>query len=443
MNSGLYDVDLEERIISSCLFFPATCVNKMLKIPREAFSSARCAAASRVIECMVEEGVGVSLTSFRETAKMMNEWGTVESLFNTALETKGVWSDAEYWHRIVDLWKKRRIIEAAKDTYSICLDMSQNAESVGAKLCADVEEICHEEGGVSHVGEADPSSLSSSVIETGIDELDDKIVGLFGGQLIVIAARTRMGKSTLALQIAKNISRQTNVLFVSLEMSSVELQNRIIASATGLSALKIRAGRLDYAQKIDVENVRSAMRANYPGLFIDDSSYALRSILAKSRAMFSSKSGVLFIDYLQYVDSGTDEQRHLQIGTITRSLKRHARVLGIPVVALAQLNRTAEGQLPMLSDLRESGTIEQDADTVIFIHKDDPRDFKAKIIIAKSRDGGVGYIESYHDASRYEFKPIPESEINLEGGSYEDKRSASRGDAGPSLFFRQEEDRRA
>tara|TARA_B100001093_G_C26859875_1_gene1029503 strand:+ start:8352 stop:9866 length:1515 start_codon:yes stop_codon:yes gene_type:complete len=250
-----------------------------------------------------------------------------------------------------------------------------------------------------------------SGIPSGYDKLDKLTSGWQPSDLVIIAARPGMGKTALTLSMARNIAVNTNipVAFFSLEMSSVQLITRLISSETGLTSEKLRTGKLE-KHEWEQLNVKAKALESAP-LFIDDTpSLSIFDLRAKARRLASQhKIKLIIIDYLQLMTAGSSQKggnREQEISTISRNLKALAKELDIPVIALSQLSRAVEtrggSKRPLLSDLRESGAIEQDADIVSFIYRpayykidewDDedqsPTEGQAELIIAKHRNGGL------------------------------------------------------
>ncbi|MDC6351973.1 replicative DNA helicase [Zeaxanthinibacter sp. PT1] len=250
-----------------------------------------------------------------------------------------------------------------------------------------------------------------SGIPSGFDKLDKLTSGWQPSDLIIVAARPGMGKTALTLSMARNIAVNANtpVAFFSLEMSSVQLITRLISSETGLSSEKLRTGRLE-KHEWEQLNVKVKALESAP-LFIDDTpSLSIFDLRAKARRLASQhKIRLIVIDYLQLMTAGGTQKggnREQEISTISRNLKALAKELNVPVIALSQLSRAVEtrggSKRPILSDLRESGAIEQDADIVSFIYRpeyykidewDDeertPTQGQAEFIVAKHRNGGL------------------------------------------------------
>ena len=243
-------------------------------------------------------------------------------------------------------------------------------------------------------------------IPTGFADLDYKTAGLHKSDLILIAARPAMGKSAFALNIATNaaINAKVPVIIFNLEMSKSQLVNRMLCSEAMVDSNKIRTGKMDEEDWVKLATALGPL--SEAPIYIDDTpGITVSEIRAKCRKLKLEKDiGLVVIDYLQSIQGSgkKNASREQEISEISRSLKILAKELDIPVVALSQLSRAAEQRAdhrPMLSDLRESGAIEQDADIVMFLYRDDyynPDTEKkniAEIILAKHRAGSTGTIE--------------------------------------------------
>jgi replicative DNA helicase len=240
---------------------------------------------------------------------------------------------------------------------------------------------------------------SMTGVPTGFAELDDLTNGLHPGQLIIIAARPALGKSTLALDIARAaaIKHDQPTIFFSLEMGRSEIAMRLMAAESSILLQSMRKGSMDPRDWTSMASTRG--RINDAPLYIDDSpNMTLVEIRAKCRRL-KQKVGLkmVIIDYLQLMTSGKRvESRQQEVSEFSRALKLLAKELQVPVIALSQLNRGPEqrtDKMPALSDLRESGSLEQDADMVILLHresayeKENPRAGEADFIVAKHRNG--------------------------------------------------------
>jgi len=254
-------------------------------------------------------------------------------------------------------------------------------------------------------------------IRTGWTDLDNKTAGLQRSDLIILAARPAMGKTTFVGNLVQNVAaiEKLPVLFFSLEMSKDQLVDRMLAAESGVDAWNIRTGNLSDE---DFEKLGAAMGAlSEAPIYIDDTpGITVLEMRTKARREAQKHPlGLIVIDYLQLMSGsrgGNDFNRVQEVSEISRGLKLIARELNVPVVALSQLSRSVESrnpQIPMLSDLRESGSIEQDADIVAFLYREDyynpetDRQHILDLIIAKHRNGPTGRIELYFHPEKLKF----------------------------------------
>lgn len=242
-------------------------------------------------------------------------------------------------------------------------------------------------------------------VPTGYEDLDQLTSGLHPGELIIIAGRPSMGKTSLAMNIAEYVGMKTTqpIAVFSMEMPGEQIAMRLLSSMGRINQQRLRSGRLDES---DWPRLTSAvsMLSEAP-LFVDDTPALSPSELrSRSRRLMREHKGLglIVVDYLQLMQSpGTKENRATEISEISRSLKALAKELSVPLIALSQLNRSLEqrpNKRPVMSDLRESGAIEQDADLIMFVYRDEvyndesPDKGSAEIIIAKQRNGPIGTI---------------------------------------------------
>jgi replicative DNA helicase len=257
-------------------------------------------------------------------------------------------------------------------------------------------------------------------VMTGFYELDDMLNGLQAGEMIIVAARPSMGKTSFAMNIVENVASGEQRLpcaVFSLEMSRQQLAQRMLCSLSGVDGHKVRKGLMNNEEYVQMSQV-VAQLAKVP-IYVDDSSQlTILELRAKARRMkMQHDIKLIMIDYLQLMDNPGVDSRQQQISEISRGIKAVARELAVPVICLSQLNRAAEGReghRPRMSDLRESGSIEQDADVVMLLHREDyyrlgqDPDFQpdniAEVIVAKQRNGPTGTAKLYFDNRTTRFK---------------------------------------
>ncbi len=257
-------------------------------------------------------------------------------------------------------------------------------------------------------------------VATGYKDLDNVLAGMQKSDLLILAARPSMGKSALALNIAHNVALRDKlpVLLFSLEMSKEQLVDRMLAMESGVDAWALRTGNLT---DTDFEKIGQAMGAlSEVQMYIDDTpSITVGELRTKARREAHKHDlGLIIVDYLQLMSGGRfggDGNRVQEISEISRGLKSIARELNVPLMALSQLSRSVESrspQIPQLADLRESGSIEQDADVVAFIYREDYYNTESErknvtdIFIKKHRNGPTGNIELYFDRDKQKFSSL-------------------------------------
>lgn len=258
-------------------------------------------------------------------------------------------------------------------------------------------------------------------VPTGYVDLDNLLGGLQRSDLVVLAARPSMGKTSLALDIMRHVAVNSKVPvgIFSLEMSKDQLVDRLLSSQSDVNLFKIRTGHLN---DDDFEKIGQAMgELSESPIFIDDAAGSnIMEIRTKARRLQSEHGvGLIVVDYLQLMEGRSQDNRVQEVSEISRALKMLARELNVPVLALSQLSRGVENRpdkVPQLADLRESGSIEQDADVVMFIYREDMykgkesrRPHIAEIHIKKHRNGPTGQIDLYFDADKTSFKNLDKS----------------------------------
>lgn len=262
-------------------------------------------------------------------------------------------------------------------------------------------------------------------VSTGFKKIDEVLAGLQKSDLIILAARPSLGKTSLALDIARHVAIEEKVPvgIFSLEMSTDQLIDRLIAAEADVDLWNLRTGRLS-PQSDDFTRIRDSLeRLSKAPLFIDDeSSLNILQMRAKARRLQAEKGlGLIVVDYLQLMVPRTSNDNMVQqITEISRSLKMLAKELNVPILALSQLNRALENRpdkKPVLSDLRDSGSIEQDADVVLFIYREDrvkensDRQNQADILVAKHRNGPLATIPLYFNPTNAHFSTLDVSRI--------------------------------
>lgn len=423
------DIDAEEVVLCSCLLSPESLGLALELVAPEVFYRDAHVEIFRLMSDLFAAGEPVDLVT---VTGRLNDNGRLEAVGGAAyiasltsnISTKS--RIRSYCRRLRDKFILRKLIShctAVIDrAYSNqpAADVSDFAEtgmfdvvaehSSGARGIAEfvdesvklIEQRCSQESGV--IG-----------ISTGFRDLDGKIAGLQGGKLFILAARPAMGKTALAMNIVQNTALSGNVPSVvySLEMSGQELAERMLSGCSVVDGQSLRLGRVTEGDWSKIHRAADQLRA--APVFIDDSSgLSVVDIRARTRRLKSRFGvGLVVVDYLQLLRGTGRGEREQQVSEMSRGLKSLARELDIPVLALCQLNRGVESRTdkrPIPSDLRESGGLEQDADAIMFIYRDEVyhpgrnNENLAELIIGKQRSGPVGKIDMVFQKNISTFK---------------------------------------
>ncbi|KHK95151.1 helicase DnaB [Microbacterium mangrovi] len=346
----------------------------------------------------------------------------------------GIVSERALLRRLVDAGT--RIVQMGYNGQGDAVDLVNNAQAeiygvTGAEAAEDyVPLTIAVDAAVNEIEAARGRDGQMTGIPTGFVEFDQLTNGLHPGQMIIIAARPAMGKSTLALDFARSAAITNNMptIIFSLEMSKSEIAMRLMSAEGSVPLQSMRKGTLDSRDWTTIASTRG--RINDAPLYIDDSAnMTLVEIRAKCRRL-KQKVGLrmVIIDYLQLMSSGKKvESRQQEVSEFSRALKLLAKELGVPVIALSQLNRGPEQRTdkrPQVSDLRESGSIEQDADMVVLLHRDsvydkENRPGEADLIVAKHRNGPTATIEVAFQGHFSRFTDMAPSDFGGGGGDFE------------------------
>ena len=291
----------------------------------------------------------------------------------------------------------------SKITKKMVVTKVDNIQSQTLKAYMDIENIINNKGNL--LG-----------LETGLHDLDNFLQGLKNSDFIILAARPSMGKTAFALNIASYlaIEKDISVAFFSLEMSSSQLIHRIFSSRGLIKMTNLKLGKLNNEMTQDLINISNKLSRSK--LIIQDDIFNLTVLRSVSRKLKRENDiKLIIIDYLQLLEGTRRENRNLEISEISRSLKILAKELDIPIIALSQLSRSVESRQvkkPMLSDLRESGSLEQDADIVMFLYREDYYNPETEnknitdVIIAKNRNGPTGTIPVYFHKEYVRFQDL-------------------------------------
>jgi len=376
----------------------------------------------------------------REQLERIGGYGYLTSLINTVPTASHV---ANYAKIVREKKVLRDLIEASHEIGLSAFDESQDVDllldsaekkvfSIGQRSLTQsfihVKEILGET--FERIDNLSKHQGMFRGVPTGFTQLDNKLSGLQRSDLIILAARPSMGKSSMALDIARNVAVLQNlpVGIFSLEMSKDQIVDRLLSSHGNIDLWKLRTGKLsNNDQDNDFSRIQTSMGTlSEAPIYIDDMGTTnILQMRAMARRLQSEAGlGLIIVDYLQLMDTTNKYASPLQqVTENSRALKGLAKELNIPILVLSQLSRAVEQRTPhrpMLSDLRESGAIEQDADVVMFIYREDKYDENsldkniAEIIIAKHRNGPTGMVKLYFDEARASFRNLEQSDYASE-----------------------------
>ena len=434
------NIDAEEAILGAVLSNPI-CLNKIADMirPESFYKPANRQIYSAIVELFARnQAIDIVTVSEKlneeEKLELVGGRAYINDLVLNVITTANI----EYYAKIVQEKSiKRELINAGSEIVEMAYDNSSTESTLdnAEKLIFNIAQQKNTSDLVSVKDLVLTSYEQISYryehrdeligVPTGFYDMDALTSGLQKSDLIILAARPSMGKTAFALNIAQNVGLRARrpVAIFSLEMPKEQLVQRMLCSEAEVDTQKLKTGNM---QAKDWEKLTTAMNlfADAP-IFIDDCAGAsVMDIRAKCRrlAMEQKELGLIVIDYLQLMEgSGNGDDRNQQISGISRGLKGLARELSVPVIALSQLSRAVEQRTdkkPMLSDLRESGAIEQDADIVMFIYRDEyynkedtENRGKAEVIIAKHRNGPVGTIDLLFQGNITKFKNVTRTNV--------------------------------
>ena len=415
------NVDAEESILGGILFDPEAISRVADLIGTEAFYVRAHRDIYQAALALYSQGKPTDLmtvTSWLADHSLLEKVGGTSKLAQLVDRTVSAVNIDRYAALITDKYLRRQLIAAGNEIIDLGFDTATDLETVLDRSEQKVFRLTQERPQQGLV------PISNTLIQTfnqienlhqevalpgitsGFYDLDAMTSGLQRSDLIILAGRPSMGKTALGLGIAANIAKahQLPIAIFSLEMSKEQLALRMLASETGIESNRLRSGRISQ-NELEPLSIAIGNLSEIP-IFIDDAAnitvMQMRSQVRRLQAEKGGKMGLVLIDYLQLMEGSGSDNRVQELSRITRSLKGLAREINAPVVALSQLSRGVESRTnkrPMMSDLRESGSIEQDADVVIMLYRDSyynpdsPDRNIAEVIITKHRNGPTGTIK--------------------------------------------------
>jgi len=418
-----HDIEAEQAVIGSMLTDKEAVMIGIEKLKPESFYRDDNKAIFEAMVNLYSRSEPIDIVTVKDELESMNMFEKVGGLEYLAMLPDKVPTTAnvEKYINIVDEKSVlRNLIKIANDIIDLGYDPTEDVEDVMNKAEKKIFDIAQskDQKGYAPIKDILIDSFTKleelynqkkhiTGIPSGFSKLDSRTAGFHGSELILLAARPAMGKSAFALNIAANAAVKANVPVVifNLEMSKDQLVNRILCSEAMVDSNKVRTGNLEEEDWNKLASIVGPLSNS--NIYIDDTpGISVMEIRTKCRKLKMEKDiGLVIIDYLQLVKGSNNNRngsREQEIAEISRSLKILAKELNVPVIALSQLSRAVEQRpdhRPMLSDLRESGSIEQDADIVMFLYRDDfynkesEKKGIAELIIAKHRAGPIGVVE--------------------------------------------------
>ncbi|WZX99791.1 replicative DNA helicase [Bacillus sp. FSL W7-1360] len=416
------NIEAEQAVLGACFLAGQAVTTASERLLPEDFYRVSHQRIYEVMLDLAERGEPVDLVTVTSTLQdrgWLDEIGGVTYLTDLANAVPTA-ANVEYYSRILEEKSLlRRLIRAATNIAKNGYASEEEVDAILDEAEKAILDVSHRKNSGSFVSIKDVLVETYDRIEmlqktrgditglaTGFSELDTMTAGFQRSDLIIVAARPSVGKTAFALNIAQNVATKSdvNIAIFSLEMGASQLVTRMLCAEGNIDAQRMRTGALE---EEDWQKLTMAMGSlSRAGIYIDDSpGVKVSDIRAKCRRLQQEKGlGLILIDYLQLIQGHgrSGENRQQEVSEISRTLKAIARELDVPVIALSQLSRGVESRQdkrPMMSDIRESGSIEQDADIVAFLYRDDYYDKETEnqniieIIIAKQRNGPVGTVE--------------------------------------------------
>ena len=418
-----HDIEAEQAVLGSCLTDKDAVMEAVEKLKPESFYREDSKLIFEAIFNLYNRSEPIDLVTVKDELTSMGSFeniGGYEYLATLPDKVPTTTNVQKYIEIVEEKSTLRNLIKTANEIIELGYNPTEEVDSIMAGAEKKIFDIMQKKNQKSYTPIKDVLIESFTKLEelynqkskitgvpTGFADLDDKTAGLHGSDLILIAARPAMGKTAFALNIAAHAAIRENVpvAVFNLEMSKDQLVNRMLCMEAMVDSNKVMTGKLDEDDWSKLASVVGPM--SDAGIYIDDTpGISITEIRTKCRKLKMEKNiGLVVIDYIQLIQgsgSRKNGSREQEIAEISRSLKILAKELNVPVIALSQLSRAVESRpdhRPMLSDLRESGSIEQDADIVMFLYRDDyynpdseEKDI-SEVIIAKHRAGSTGTIK--------------------------------------------------
>jgi len=412
-----HNVEAEQSVLGSVFVDQGAMRSLVDKLESDDFYTYRHKVIFTAMVELFQENIEIDYTTLAnklDTKELLNDAGGIDYILGLINSVPSIVNLSNYINIVRDKSITRRIMDACRkiieDGYAnddaisfvdnsekTIFDIAKERRTTDFVKIGEVAEIVIEK-----TENAKNNKGRLTGLDTGFNELNDYTLGLQPSELIIIAARPSMGKSALALNIAANVAKMPEkpyVAFFSLEMGSDQLVGRMLSSESRVHSINIRTGELSPSQWQQISLAKETL-SSLNILFDDSGTVKVTDLRQKCRKLAQErKLDLVVVDYLQLLSGSSKENRVQEVSEISRTLKEMARELKVPVIALSQLSRAVERReekIPIMADLRDSGSIEQDADIVVFMYRDDyytkqesKRTDTVDLIIAKNRQGAT------------------------------------------------------
>lgn len=434
-NSGFdklppHSIEAEQCLLASMMLDRELVGQVVATVSADAFYQADHQIIFRCLLTLYEENRPIDAVILREDLikhGQLDEVGGTAYLADILNTVPSAANGLHYAAIVRDKFLLRQIISASNEALRDAYAPHDSVEVIVDRAEKRIFEIANKRvaGASTHLGEIAMEvyemleGTGRKGLPTGFYELDDMLNGLQGGEMIIVAARPSMGKTAIAMNIVEAVAGANHgVAVFSLEMSKQQLAQRLMCSRAQIDAQRVRKGVISTPEFQKLAMMVNEM--NKLPIWVDDSpGLTILELRAKARRLHEQHQiKMIMIDYMQLMDNPGVESRQQQISEISRGIKAVARELNVPVIALSQLNRASEGRdghRPRMSDLRESGSIEQDADVIMLLHREDyyrmqepdfVADNIAEVIVAKQRNGPTGTVKLTFDKMTTTFKNL-------------------------------------
>lgn len=405
----MYDEEIEKAVLYYIIF-----AKEDLQVEEIDFINDRNIKIVRAILELKKEKKEISMLTIQSKIKA-NHKQVIEYISNLGNNIYGVNSDTVF-NKLKDMTKKRKLFNIAKEILKDieqqedielyiqnCINKINNLSKEEEKEKTFLEQIVDTSTEI----EKNYNKRNDYSLYTGIYDLDDLTCGLHNKELTIIGARPGVGKTTLTLQIAENVAKKNkNVVFISLEMAETQLIQKLIAKETNINTYRMKKGTLEDKDFEKIANIIPQITELKLNINTKIRNIQQLEVYAK-KMKNKNKLDLLIIDYIQLLKSKDKfNSREQEVADISRRLKLLTLELDIPIIALCQLNRNANEKEPTLADLRESGSLEQDADNIIFIYKENEESTETILKLAKQRAGSTGKVKVLFNKATSEFKNI-------------------------------------